>query len=107
MIVLGPLTPGTNYVRLTAATGTLAANLDLKDVFINSLEVQSDASNDAVGKLEYNGDELASLAKAPATGDLPIVRIENTSVSPNVYNLKLFRIKGDSNDVYHCWAVQA
>lgn len=107
MIVLGPLTPGTSYVRLTAATGTLAANIDLKDVFINKLVVQSGASNDAVGTLEYNGDELASLNDPGTTGDLPTVAIESPSVTPNSYNLKLFRIKGDSNDVYHCWAEQA
>lgn len=106
MIVLGPLVPGTSYVRLTAATGTLAANLDNKDVLINTLFIQSASGNNAVGLLEYNGAELAELNDPATTGDLPTVTISSPEGSPNAYNLKHFRIKGDSDDIYRCWATQ-
>lgn len=106
MIQLGVLTPGTSFVRLTAASGTAASHLDNKDIAINTLFVQSDSGNDAVGTLEYCGDELASLNDPGTTGDLPTVKIESPSGVPNALNLKQFRIKGDSNDKYRCWATQ-
>lgn len=106
MIVFGPLVPGTTYVRLTAATGTLAANLDNKDVLINTLNIQSGSGNNAVGLLKYNGDEIAELNDPATTGDLPLVTISSPEGAPNAYNLKLFEIKGDSDDVYRCWATQ-
>lgn len=107
MIVIGPITPGTNYVQLTAATGTLAANVHNKDIFVSALFVQADGANDAFGLLQYNGDEIAEIGKAPATGDLPVVPIVSGGRAPNCYNLKLFKIKGgDANDIFRVWATQ-
>lgn len=106
MIVLGPLVPGTSYVRLTQATGTLASNLDDKDVFIHDLYVQSGSANNAVGLLQYNGSEMAELNDPATTGDLPTVVIKSPEGAPNAYNLKHFKIKGDSDDTYRCWATQ-
>lgn len=108
MIVLGVLTPGTNYVRLTAASGALPTNIDNKDIFVDSLFVQADAANDTVGTLQYNGDELATIGTASsATADMPILPIVGAGTAPNVYNLKLFQIKGgDANDKFRAWATQ-
>lgn len=108
MIVLGVITPGVNYVRLTAASGTSASNIDNKDIFVDSLFVQADAANNTVATLQYNGDELATIGTAAsATADMPILPIVGAGTAPNVYNLKLFSIKGgDADDKFRAWATQ-
>lgn len=101
-LATGPLTPGTSYVRLTAASGTNIAHLDQMDILIASIHFQADSGNNAVMTIQYGGEEVGLIAVPAATGELPIVNLECPG-GFNSLNLKNFTIKGDSDDKVRVW----
>ena len=103
----GALTPGTSAVRITAASGTNLGQYDNQDVLIFSIHFQAGSANDAAMTINYGGEEVAVLWKAPATGDLPQIDLFSATGGCNGFNLKNFTLLGDSNDTVRVWMTRA